>query len=155
PRGESIASFAAGKSAGIVRFLCVTAGQSDVYPRVQGNEQRGYRGVYEMTWPAVSWTRKTDGIATGHRPFWVVMARNNANVAYLGGGSQEGAPTIYKTTDGGSHWQSVLHTRNNANIATGWSGDKGDRAWTYGEFVLGLEVHPGDLDRVAFTDLGF
>ena len=65
------------------------------------------------------------------------------------------SPTVFRSTNGGGTWQSVFQTANNANIQTGWSGDGGDRGWSYGEFALGFEVDPLDSTRMIITDLGF
>lgn len=41
----------------------------------------------------------------------------------------------------------------NHNIATGWAGHGGSKDYTFGEYVLGLSVHPLDASRVTITDL--
>src|SRR4029079_5593284 len=56
---------------------------------------------------------------------------------------------------GGGNWQSVLQSVNNANVASGWSGDGGDRGWSYGEMALGFTVDPLDAARMIITDFGF
>ena len=155
PSDEAIVGFAGAKSGGTTRFFCVTLGSADVYAGVQGDDHSNYRGVYALDWGAANWVRKTDGIAAGHHPFFVDMARANISIAYLAGGSTAGVPIVYKTIDGGTSWQSVLLTANNQNVITGWQGAGGDRDWSYGELVFGFDVHPTDPDRAAFTDYGF
>ena len=71
------------------------------------------------------------------------------------GGSDAGDPVVYKTTNGGNNWRSVLLTNNNQNVFTGWSGYGGDRGWSYGEYALGFECSPADPNKVIITDLGF
>ena len=154
PSHEAIVSFAAAASGATTRFFCVTLGRGDVYPGVRGSDHACYRGVYVLERGGSSWRRKTGGITRDAHPFFVAMARNNPDVAYLGG-SAKGVPIIYKTVNGGNSWRNVLLTQGNRNIATGWSGWMGVRGWGYGELVFGLDVNPRDSNRVAFTDMGF
>lgn len=152
--GEAMVSFAGAVAEGKRRFFCVTLGSGDVFPGVQGSDHGCFRGVYALDWGADKWQERTRGIERGEHPFFVSMARNNINVAWLGG-SGFSTPVLYKTTDGGHGWRNTFQADGNRNIATGWSGAGGVRDWSYGEFVFGLAVHPADADRVAFTDLGF
>jgi len=155
PGTESIVSFTAAKESGVVRFLCVTLGNGDVYPGVTGADHYSYKNIYSIDWGAANWSLKTSGIISGHHPFFISMAKNNINVCYSGGGSDAGDPVIYKTTNGGNNWNSILLTNNNQNIFTGWSGYGGDRGWSYGEYALGFESAPYDINKVIITDLGF
>ncbi|MDB5034936.1 MAG: BNR/Asp-box repeat protein [Chlorobi bacterium] len=155
PADEAIVSFAGAKQNGTARFFCVTLGTGDVYPGVTGAEHFNYHSIYSLDAGGTAWTQKEHGIAIGDHPFFVAMARNNISMAYVGGGSAMSAPTVYKTTDGGANWQSVMKTTNNLNIATGWSGSGGDRAWSYGEYALGFAVSPVDPNNIAISDLGF
>lgn len=154
PATEAIVGFAAGSSAGVTRMYAVTAATGDVYAGVTGADFGGYLGVYTMSAGASSWTKTVAGIAAGHFPFFAAAPTNDANVAYLAGGSNAGSPIIYKTTNGGASWSSVFLTGNNQNINTGWQGVGGDRGWSYGEYALGLAVAGQDGSRVLFTDLG-
>ncbi|MEO8664001.1 MAG: hypothetical protein ABI462_00780 [Ignavibacteria bacterium] len=155
PGTESIVSFAGAKEGGVVRFLCVTLGNGDVYPGVTGADHYGYKNIYSIDWGQANWSLKISGINSTHHPFFIAMAKNNISVAYTGGGSEAGDPTIYKTTNGGSNWTNVFLTNNNQNIFTGWSGHGGDRGWSYGEYALGFDCSPVDPDKVIITDLGF
>jgi len=155
PADEAIVSFAGAKVGGTTRFFCVTLGIDDVYAGIVGDDHWGYRSVYSLNWGDPNWTLRTNGIAGGDHPFYVDMTRDNINVAYLGGGSEDGVPTVYKTTNGGVSWDSIFLEEDNENIVTGWSGWGGDRGWGYGELIFGFDVHPTDESRVAFTDFGF
>lgn len=155
PASESIVSFAAAKTGSTIRLYCVTLGAGQVYAGITGADHSGYKGVYTMDWGSGVWTKRVTGINANDHPFFVALNPSDINVAYLGGGSVNGVPIIYKTIDGGLHWQSVFLTTNNQNIATGWSGAGGDRTWGYGEIVFGLGVSPLDSNKVAFTDYGF
>lgn len=155
PLSEAMVSFTGAKESGITRFFCVTLGSGDVYPGVTGADHYSYQNVYSIDWGAVNWVLKTSGINSTHHPFFISMSKSNINVAYTGGGSEAGDPVVYKTSNGGTNWSSVLLTSNNQNIFTGWSGAGGDRAWSYGEYVLGFECSPVDPNKVIITDLGF
>ena len=155
PGTEAIVSFTGAKQSGITRFICVTLGSGDVYPGVTGADHYSYKNVYSIDWGASSWSLKTSGINSAHHPFFVSMSKSNVNIAYAGGGSDAGEPVVYKTTNGGNNWSSVLITSNNQNIFTGWSGQGGDRGWSYGEYALGFQCSPTDINKVIITDLGF
>jgi len=155
PSTEAMVSFAGAKKNATVRFFCVTLGNGDVYPGVTGADHYSYQSIYSIDWGQPSWTLKTSGINSTHHPFFVAMSKSNINVAYTAGGSNAGDPIIYKTLNGGTTWTSVLLTSNNQNVFTGWSGQGGDRQWSYGEYALGFDVSPTDTNKVMITDLGF
>lgn len=154
PVTESIVSFAAAKTGSTTRLYCVTLGSGDVYNGIQGDDYGGYKGVYAIDWGGPMWQKKVGGIPANSYPFYVGAARNNVDVAYVGG-STDGRPMVYKTTNGGTSWVDVMKTLGNVNIATGWQGTGGDRDWGYGELCFGLAVSPVDPNRVAVTDYGF
>lgn len=155
PSAQAIISFAGAKQDGVTRFFCVTLGSGDVYPGVTGGDYGNYQSVYTLDWGQNAWTSRTTGIAAGDYPFFVGTSRSNTSVAYLAGGSDADYPIVYKTSDGGLHWTSVLLTTNNQNIYTGWSGSGGAHNWSYGEYALGFSVSPIDPNRAIITDLGF
>jgi hypothetical protein len=155
PSGEHIWSFAAAKQNGITRFFCITA--TDIYAGKQGYEYYNViKGVYSLDYGSGQWVSKLNGIDI-NKDFlmYVGMAENDISTAYLCGSSSESKPNVMKTTNAGSNWFHVFNTTNNQNISTGWSGDCGDRAWTYGECALGFAVAPNNANKLIFTDLGF
>lgn len=154
PQGETILAFAGAEVAGQKRFYCIT--HSQVYAGIQGHDYGGYRNVWSMGYaPATAWVQRSAKIPEGTYPFFLDMARNNLDVFYLAGGSDNGVPIVLKSTNGGISFFDVFNTQNNANIATGWSGDGGDRGWSYGEYALGFDVADLDADHIALTDFGF
>lgn len=155
PAGETIVSMAGGKSGNVTRLLAVTLGTADVYAGITGADHGSYRGVYTLDVGGASWVSRGAGIPAGVEPFFAGMARTDASVLYVAGGGSDGAPTVYKSTNGGGAWVNNLITDNNGNVATGWSGHQGDRAWSYGEYALGFAVAPSDPNTAVITDLGF
>ncbi len=155
PSTEAVVSFAGAKEGSTVRFYCVTLGSGDVYPGVTGADHSSFRNVYTLEWGQTFWTQRISGIAASHDPFFVSMCRTNVNTAYLAGGSDAGDPVVYRTTNAGINWTSILLTANNQNIFTGWSGFSGDRGWSYGEYALGFQCSPTDPSYLMLTDLGF
>lgn len=153
--GESIVSFAGAKENGTTRFWIVTADSSDVYGGVQGWEHSGFEGLYRIDVGQSAWTSIESGVPSGTTPFFVSAAINDIDTVYVAGGSNSSRPTVLRSTTGGSSWQSVLQTVNNGNVQTGWSGDGGNRNWTYGENALGFAVSPLDPSRIVITDYGF
>lgn len=155
PDEERMVSFTGAMENGTVRFYCVTLGAGDVYPGVTGTDYDTYRNVYAAESDGSGWRSVSEGIPSGVYPFFVDMGSTRINTAYIAGGSDNGAPVVYRTTDGGASWTDVFRTENNENIRTGWSGDGGDRGWSFGEYALGFSVCRSDPDRAIITDLGF
>ncbi|HRB01621.1 MAG TPA: hypothetical protein PK294_14400 [Ignavibacteria bacterium] len=155
PGTQAMVSFTGSKQSGVVRIFCVTLGSGDVYPGVTGADFWNYQNIYSIDIGNPNWTVKSTGINSSHYPFFVSMSHSNNSVAYVAGGSDAGSPIVYKTTNGGNNWTSVLQTVNNQNVFTGWSGHGGDRGWSYGEYALGFQCSPADPNKVAITDLGF
>ena len=156
PAADAMVSFAGSKQGSALRFFCVTLNSADVYPGLfTEGSYFSYHGVYSLDVGQANWTAKITGIIANDFPFFVAMSRGDIATAYLAGQNSVEFPVIYKTTNGGSAWQSVLLTNNNQNIYTGWAGRGGDRDWSYGAGALGFAVSPIDPNKVAFTDLGF
>jgi hypothetical protein len=101
------------------------------------------------------WQPHVTGINNMHYVPWVGMARNDASVMWAAGMDPNENPVMYRSTDAGAHWTSVLTTTNNGNAATGWAGQGGDRGWSYGGNPTGFSVAPTDATKAAFTDYGF
>lgn len=155
PSSESIVSFAASSQGAGMKFVCVTLGSGDVYPGVTGADHYSYRNVYVYSSGQANWVQRIAGINSTHNPFFASMSLSDTSAAYLAGGSDAGSPVVYKTSDGGINWVSVLLTSNNQNVITGWSGHGGDRGWSYGEYALGFQCSPADPEKLIITDLGF
>ena len=153
PSGQSIFSFTAAKNGSTTRFVVTTRDTGSIWPGAQGYDQYGAGGIYTHDVGATSWTARS--IPGSAWAFYAGMAQNDINVMYVAGGSDNFAPTVYKSTNGGATWSDVFRTTNNQNIQTGWSGDGGDRGWGYGELALGFEVNPVNPNHVVITDFGF
>ncbi|HMP58254.1 MAG TPA: Calx-beta domain-containing protein [Gemmatales bacterium] len=154
PAGQGILSMAGARNGATARLFAVTATAANVYAGITGADFGIYGGVYTLDLGSGSWVNRSAGIPAGTFPFFVGAALNDVNTVYVGGGSNAGAPIVYKSTTAGAAWQNVFLTTNNQNIQTGWQGHGGDRGWGYGEYVLGLAVAPGDSSRAIITDLG-
>lgn len=158
PAGQAIWGFAAGKSNGLLRFVCITADVADLYNGVAPWEYWGFaKGVYAMDNASGTWTSRSSGIDfTNDFLMYAGMAWNDANTIYLGGNDQSlGAPLVMKTEDGGQHWAKVFKSANNENIRTGWSGSGGDKNWGWGETCFGITVAPNNKNKVMYGDFGF
>jgi photosystem II stability/assembly factor-like uncharacterized protein len=153
PAGQAIQSFAGAKQGTTTRFVAVTQPAGNLYGGIQGYDNGGGESVVTLDWGAANWTVRT--LPSGAWPWFAGMALTDINTAYVAGGSSAGTPTVYKTTNGGASWTSVFLTTNNQNIATGWSGQSGDRGWGYGELALGFDVAPNNPNQVIITDFGF
>ncbi len=156
PSDEEIVSFAGATSGGTVRLYAVTLSAGDVWPLITGGEMWEYRDVYRLDWGHGGWVAIGSGLPGGAHPFFVAASPGDIDTVYLAGGDVDTSfPIVFRSGDGGGSWVSVFRTSDNANIATGWSGNGGDHDWWYGEYALGLAVAPTDPDRVVLTDLGF
>jgi photosystem II stability/assembly factor-like uncharacterized protein len=151
--GQVIRSFAGAKQGSTVRFLAVTDNSGDVYGGIQGYDNNGGQQVYTLDLGAANWTPRT--VPSSAWPVFAGMALADANTLYVAGGGTIGNPTVYKSTNGGGSWQSVLSTTGNVNVQTGWSGSGGDRDWSYGELAMGFVVDSTDANRIMITDFGF
>ncbi len=151
---EFIISCSAAKSNGKIRFFAVTSGSC--YPGITGADHSDYLSVYTLDYGNSAWSKKSSGIPSGVHPFFVDMAKDNVDIAYIAGADvTNSGPSVLKTTDGGNTWQSIFNLQNNQNIKTGWSGFGGDRAWSFGEYALGFTVSRTNSNYSVITDLGF
>ncbi|MGL5889976.1 MAG: WD40/YVTN/BNR-like repeat-containing protein, partial [Bacteroidia bacterium] len=156
PANENIFSFAAAKSGNTIRFYCLTGDVNDIYVGIPGSDYWGFvRGVYTSDLGSGAWTARMNGIASSDYPMFVAMAQNDISTAYLAGSNSNGDPLVMKTTDAGLNWQNVFNAPGNANIATGWCGQGGDRGWGYAECAFGVCVSPLDASRILLSDFGF
>lgn len=156
PLNEWIVSCAGAKSGNTVRFFCVTQANGDVYVGETGDNNYGYMNVYEMDYGVTNWTKRETGILSNDLPFFVSMAANNINVAYLAGNDNNTQfPEVLKTSDSGMSWSHVFGTNNNQNIETGWEGDNGDQGWGFDQYAFGLNVCLSDTSTVVLTGEGF
>lgn len=156
--GQIIWSFAAGKSSGTTRFVCITADAADVYNGVMPWEYWGFaKGVYTMDNASGIWQPKTAGLNFNNDfVMYAGMAWNDANTIYLGGNdSALGAPLVAKSTNGGDNWSKTFLSNNNQHITTGWSGYGGDKGWSWGESCFGITVAPMNSNKVMYGDFGF
>ena len=153
PASEYILSFSGAKVNTSIRFFCMTSGSVWAGIDPVGNYS-DYKGVYTFV-TGGSWQKVSGSLPSGIYPYFCGMATTNTNTAYIAGASDASTPIIYKTTDAGSTWTSVFKSTNNQNITTGWSGDGGDRGWSYGEYPMGFDVAPSDPNYVSFSDFGF
>ena len=154
--GQGIYGFAGSKQGGVTRLVAVTRDASTIYGGITGTDYQDAPGtVLTLDVGQPNWVPKMTGLPSTLYINFVGMAANNISTVYLAGGSDASTPTVFKTNNAGTSWSNVLKTTNNRNIQTGWSGDGGDRDWTYGEVVLGLAVANNDVKHIVITDLGF
>ena len=163
PTGEAILSFVGAKQDGVTRFFAITGASGNVEPLLSNGDYYAFRSVLSLKVGQVSWAKVDGSLAfsapngdtVNALPMIAAMSPGNVNVVYLAGGSDGGVPSVFKTTDGGQTWSPVLLTRNNENIATGWTGVGGARSWRFGETAMGFTVSASDPNRVLISDLGF
>jgi photosystem II stability/assembly factor-like uncharacterized protein len=157
PANENIWSFCAAKSGNTTRFFCLTADVNDIYVGVQGSDYWGfYRNIYKCDYGVNNWSAASNGITLNTDfPMFIDMAGNDINTVYVAGSNTNTEPIVMKTTNAGGVWAHTFQTLNNQNIVTGWSGQGGDRGWSYGECPFGFDVDAMDANVVIFGDFGF
>jgi photosystem II stability/assembly factor-like uncharacterized protein len=157
PTNDRIWSFAGAKVGTTTRFFCITADVGNLYVGIVGSDYYGFMtGVYSVDYGVGNWTSKMTGINSGvDFPMFVGMANNDINTVYLAGSNTSSEPIVLKTTNAGAGWNQVFNTTNNLNINTGWSGQGGDRGWSYGECPFAIAVAPNNANDVIFGDFGF
>jgi len=156
PYSENIISCAGAKSGSTTRFFCITQAASDVYVGETGDNNNGYMNVYSLDYGAGNWTRKETGILSNDLPFFVGMAGNNIDVAYLAGNDGNTQfPEVLKTSDAGASWTHVFNTANNQNIETGYCGVGGDLGWDWDQYAFGFTVSLSDTNYAVLTGEGF
>ncbi len=158
PANESLVSMAGAKTGTQIRLIGVTLPAGNVWGGITGAEivdSGNTARVYRLNFGAGPWARVRNSNFPD-KPFFVGMSQTNINSVYLAGhNSQNGRPSVLKSSDGGTSWAPTLQTQNNQNIATGWMGDGGDLAWSWSETALGFAVSPTDPNRLIVTDYGF
>jgi photosystem II stability/assembly factor-like uncharacterized protein len=160
PGGRGMASFAAAKEGGTTRLWAVMT-SSGLYGGIPMTDLFWpHNDLYTMDWGVTNWVEKDSGLPPGpgddgNSVVFVRTSLNDIDVAWAGGQRDDEHPFIYRTTNGGTSWTSVLTTATNGNVTTGWAGHLGDRQWSYGAGTLGFAVSPVDSSVAAFTDLGF
>ena len=154
PAGTFISSFAGGKSGEKTRLYAVV--QKNGWAGITGADHGGFTGIYTLEPGQKSWTKKVTGLAPTAAPFFVRMAANDADTAYVAGGSTypRSGPCVFKTVDGGGTWTDVFQTDKNKNISTAWAGEGGDFQWSFPEYALGFDVCGLDKNSLIVTDLG-
>lgn len=157
---EGIFSLAGAKQGGVTRLYCLTAAVGDLYGGLFPYQD--YWGLCKNVYAidvssSTNWMNKTANINVGNTDFptGIALAQNDINTVYIGGADDGGEPKVWKSINGGASWTSVFNTANNNNIATGWSGDGGDRGWGYSEVVFNIAVAPTNANKVLITDFGF
>jgi hypothetical protein len=157
PASDRIWSFAAAKVGTTTRFFCLTGDAGDVYVGLQGSDYYDFcKGIYSCDYGTTNWISKSTGISLATDfPMFIDMAENDINTVYVAGSNDISEPTIFKTTNGGGTWSNTFITTANQNIITGWSGQGGDRGWSYGECPFGFDVAANNSQVVIFGDFGF
>ncbi len=158
PSSDRIWSFTAAKVSGVVRFYCLTGDVGDIYVGLQGSDYYGFcTGIYSCDYSSsTTWALKTTGInLSSDFPMFIDMAQNDLNTVYIAGSNDNSEPIIMKTTNAGGMWNHTFLTTSNQNIITGWSGQGGDRGWSYGECPFGFDVSATNSQEVIFGDFGF
>lgn len=157
PANERIWSFCGAKSGATTRFFCLAADVNDIYVGLQGYDYWDFMdGIYTCDYGVTNWTSAMGGLTVGvDFPMFIDMAENDINIVWCGGSNNAGEPSMYKSTNAGTNWTNTFMTTNNQNILTGWSGDGGDRGWTYGECAFQIDVCATNPNYAMLGDFGF
>ncbi len=154
---DGLFSFTGSRKGTETRLMCVTAPLSQISSGTWGNMASSFSDILKLDYgTSDTWVSCKDGLPAKRTAFFVAMADDNIDTAYIGGGDEQwGFPAVLKTTDGGATWRDVFKTINNENIVTGWSGNKGDYDFWWGGTALGFTVCRNNPDIAIITDFGF
>jgi photosystem II stability/assembly factor-like uncharacterized protein len=157
PANDRIWSFCGAKSGATTRLFCLTGDVGDIYVGLQGSDYYNFfTGIYSCDYGSSNWVAAMGALNGGvDFPMFIDMAENNIDIVWCGGSNSNGEPTMFKTTNAGANWVSMLQTNNNQNVFTGWSGDGGDRGWGYGECAFGIDVCNTNPNYAMLGDFGF
>ena len=113
PANAHILSLAGAKAGPRIRLYVVLS--RNLWPGVTGADNGGYAGIYTLDAGAAAWQPRMTGLPPTARPFFVRMATNDLDTAYVAGGHAypKTGPCVLKTTDGGATWQDVFLTDGN------------------------------------------
>lgn len=157
PADHGFLGFAGAGSGANVRLCGTIALAAGLYPGLTGADHPLFAGVVEWHRGQAGWQSRAGGLSAGDHPVFVASSPSTPLVFWLAGhrftGSED-VPAVWRSVDGATTWSLVLRAAGNANVATGWMGQNGDRGWSYGEYALGLAVAPTDPQRAIVTDLG-
>jgi len=154
PAGTFMSSFAGAAAGGRTRLFCVI--HREGWAGITGGDFGGFEGIYVLDVGPNRWEKRVAGLSATAGPFFVGMAANDPDTAYVAGGNGYplSGPSVFRTTDGGQTWTDVFRFEGNANIIPGWAGDGGVFHWSYPEYALGFDVCASDSRRLVMTDLG-
>lgn len=157
PSTQNIWSFTAAKVGATTRFFCLTGDPGDIYAGLQGSDYYSFcKGIYSCDYGTGNWISRLTGIdLLNDFPMYIDMAGNDINTVYVAGSNSSSEPIVMKTTNAGSNWNHTFLAAGNQNIITGWSGQGGDRGWSYGECPFGFDVAANNAQVVIFGDFGF
>jgi photosystem II stability/assembly factor-like uncharacterized protein len=172
PSDEAIYSFSGAYDSGTLKLYCLTAKLKDIYVFMFDNDPEAYRAwdnakndftgfckslhtYNKKDGSNGSWLKASTFDSNTDFMMWVSNAENDVDTVYMAGGSKSSSPSVLRSIDGGANFAQVFLSNNNQNVNTGWSGDGGDRAWSYGEVALGFTVCPNNSQRLIITDFGF
>jgi hypothetical protein len=153
PPAQAMYSFAGAKQGNTTRFFILAADSTDIYVGIRGSDYWDFmRGVYRMDYGSGNWNWCMNGITpSSDWMMFVAMAENDTATVYLAGSTPLAEPNLMKTSTGGASWFHVFLTSMNQNIATGWSGQDGDRGWSYPEYPFGISVARNNANKVIFS----
>ncbi len=115
-------------------------------------------GVYRSLNRGSSWSSRNSGLNTSAGQITEIgVCEGQADYVYAGS-TENGGPTVYKTTNGGSNWTTVLTDPTAGNFPAGVTVARDwmtvSLGWAWGEEPHEIGVSGGDPNYVAFAEDG-
>jgi hypothetical protein len=111
PAGCGMSWFCGAIQNGQAKLFAIAVQQVVLYTGITGANFNSIAGIYSCNRLSSTWTQLGNSIPSNHKFFFVGCARNNTNEIYVGGGdTQNGVPTIYKSSTDGNLWTSIFYS---------------------------------------------
>ncbi len=160
PENYGFLSFSGAKEGDSIRFFSVARPKWDFWPGISGKDYWLEESIfYCIDSDGSNGFQTLNGVdfTASNFPFFTASSPSDINTVYVAGVKTIGGihPNVWKSTNGGMTWETVLETEDNANIKTGYMGDGGILDWQWSETAMGFGVSPTDPDMAIITDFSF
>ncbi len=148
PPGEGIVKFEASSAGGSEHYFAITLPHENINPPMGMPDEptRLFRSTNGAPWIEL--------IIPDAHPFFLETFNSNLDTLCLAGAvlrDESRVPAVWRTENGGDHWELIFRTEGNENIATGWQGDGAPIDWWYDAVAYGFDADPNNPNNLIMT----